>query len=65
MYQDDGTLNEADLFAWVQDAPDRKPLAADNQQGMISFADTLNNDQISDIIEYLKTLGDAPLLPSN
>ena len=63
MYLEDGSLNQADLVAWVQDAPGRKPLRADNQQGMISFAEQLNVDQVEDIVAYLQTLGDAPILP--
>lgn len=63
LYLEDGSVNEADLVAWVHNAPDRKPLAAENQQGMISFADQLNVEQVEDIVAYLETLGEAPILP--
>ncbi len=65
MYLEDGSVNDADLVNWVHDAPGRKPLAPDNLQGMISFADQLNVEQVADIVAYLKTLGDEPILPSN
>jgi len=63
LYNDDGTVNEADLLAWVRDAPGVKAMAPDNQQGMPSFAEQLSNEQLSDIVAYLSTLGEAPILP--
>ena len=55
--------NTAELTAWVRNAPGVKALAPDNQQGMISFEDQLDNTQLSDIIAYLSTLGESPILP--
>jgi len=63
MYNDDGSLNTAELTAWVRNAPGVKALNPDNQQGMISFEDQLDNSQLSDIIAYLSTLGESPILP--
>ena len=63
MYNEDGSLNTAELTAWVRNAPGVKALAPDNQQGMISFEDQLDNTQLSDIIAYLSTLGESPILP--
>ena len=63
MYLEDGSLNEAELLSWVRNAPEMKALAPDNQQGMISFVDQLSNEQLSDIVAYLATLGDSPILP--
>jgi len=63
LYNDDGTVNEADLLAWVRDAPGVKALDPANQQGMPSFAEQLSNEQLSDIVAYLSTLGEAPILP--
>lgn len=58
LYNEDGSLNEADLTAWIRDAPSQKPLDPDNQQGMLSFVDSLNDEDVQDLVAYLSTLGD-------
>ena len=63
LYIDDDRLNLPDLRAWVHDAPSRKPMDPDNQQGMISFAETLTEDDLDAVIAYLRTLGPEPILP--
>ncbi len=63
LYDQNGNLNEADLRAWIQDAPGVKPLRPDNQQGMISFANTLGSEDLDAIVAYLETLGSRPTLP--
>ncbi len=63
LYDQNGNLNEADLRAWIHDAPGVKPLRPDNQQGMISFANTLGAEDLDAIVAYLKTLGTQPILP--
>ena len=56
-------MNLPDLRAWVNDAPGRKPLDPGNQQGMISFAESLTRQELDDVIAYLQTLGGPPILP--
>jgi cytochrome c oxidase subunit 2 len=63
MYIDDDRVNVPDLRAWVHDAPSVKPMDPDNQQGMISFAETLTEDDLDAVIAYLRTLGPEPVLP--
>lgn len=63
LYFEDGAIDEEQLRSWVLDAPGQKPLAPDNEQGMVSFEGILTRDQIDDIVAFLKTLGDAPILP--
>lgn len=63
LYLDNGDLNVAELREWVRDAPGRKPLRPDNQQGMVSFKDILSEDDLDNIIAYLQTLGHEPILP--
>ena len=58
LYNEDGSLNEADLTAWIRDAPSQKPLDPDNQQGMLSFVDSLKDEDVQDLVAYLSTLGD-------
>lgn len=64
MYDDDGLLNLADLREWVRDAPENKPMEPENQQGMISFADLLSEEDLDNILAYLQTLGSRPILPN-
>lgn len=64
LYNADGTVNTADLFDWVRDAPSVKPMAPDEGRGMPSFADALSAKELTEILDYLQTLGDAPLLPA-
>ena len=65
MYKDDGSVNIADLREWVRNAPENKPSRPDNRQGMISFAETLSNSELDDLVTYLLTLGGPPpLMPS-
>jgi cytochrome c oxidase subunit 2 len=65
LYNDDGSLNIADLREWVRNAPARKPSRPDNRQGMVSFAEILNEADLDDIVTYLSTLGGPPpLMPS-
>ena len=56
-------MNLPDLRAWVFDAPGRKPLDPDNQQGMISMVDRLSRQELDDVIAYLQTLGQPPIVP--
>jgi cytochrome c oxidase subunit 2 len=49
-----GTLNVADLKAWLADPPGRKPMAADDGRGMPNLG--LTQAQIDDLIAYLQTL---------
>jgi cytochrome c oxidase subunit II len=65
LYDKDGNRNLADLREWVRDAPGMKPMAPDNLQGMPSFAETLSETELDNILAYLQTLGeDPPLMPS-
>ena len=65
MYKDDGSVNIADLREWVRNAPENKPSRPDNRQGMISFAETLSDSELDDLVTYLLTLGGPPpLMPS-
>lgn len=64
LYNDDGSLNVADLREWVRDAPDLKPMNPDNLQGMRSFKEALNEEDIDMILAYLQTLGSRPILPN-
>jgi len=65
MYKADGSVNIADLREWVRNAPENKPSRPDNRQGMISFAETLSNSELDDLVTYLLTLGGPPpLMPS-
>jgi mono/diheme cytochrome c family protein len=49
-----GTINEADLKAWIRDAPSQKPMAPDEGRGMPAF--DLPEDQVDDLYEFLITL---------
>ena len=65
LYDSDGELNRADLREWIRDAPDMKPMNPDNLQGMPSFAETLSESELDNILAYLETLGEEPpLMPS-
>ena len=64
LYNEDGSLNVADLREWIRDAPDNKPLNPDNLQGMTSFKDLLSETDLDNLIAYLQTLGNRPILPS-
>ncbi len=61
----DGSLkvNVAELREWVRNAPDMKPARADNQQGMLDFSEVLTDQDLDNLVEYLKTLGSPPVLP--
>ena len=63
LYRPDGSVNLADLRAWVWDAPAEKPMAPDDERGMISFREVLTREDVDDIVAYLLTLGEDPLLP--
>jgi cytochrome c oxidase subunit II len=63
LYNADHSVNLADLRAWVHNAPGQKPMAPDDQRGMISFEDVLTREDVDDIVAYLLTLGEDPLLP--
>ena len=62
-YLPDGSINVAELREWVRNAPDMKPARADNQQGMLDFSEVLTDQELDSLLEYLKTLGSAPVLP--
>ncbi len=64
MYLPDGSVNVAELREWVRQAPEQKPARADNRQGMLDFSAVLSDQELDDIIAYLQTLGDAPVLPN-
>ena len=65
LYKDDGSVNVADLKEWIRNAPGQKPSRPDNRQGMISFAETLSDSELDDLVTYLMTLGGPPpLMPS-
>ncbi|MEC7829192.1 MAG: cytochrome c oxidase subunit II [Actinomycetota bacterium] len=65
LYKDDGSVNVADLREWIRDAPGQKPARPENRQGMISFAETLSDSELDDLVTYLMTLGGPPpLMPS-
>jgi cytochrome c oxidase subunit II len=63
IYNPDGSVNTPDLFSWIRDAPSLKPMAPDERRGMPSFAESLSEAEVGEILEYLLTLGDPPLLP--
>ena len=63
-YLPDGSLNIAELREWVRNAPDMKPARADNQQGMLDFSEVLTDQDLDNLMAYLKTLGSPPVLPS-
>ncbi|WP_420610860.1 cytochrome c oxidase subunit II [Candidatus Poriferisodalis sp.] len=56
-------LNVAELREWVRNAPDMKPARADNQQGMLDFSEVLTDQDLDNLMAYLKTLGSPPVLP--
>lgn len=56
-------LNLAELREWVRNAPDMKPARADNQQGMLDFSEVLTDQDLDNLMAYLKTLGSPPVLP--
>ena len=56
-------LNVAELREWVRNAPDMKPARADNQQGMLDFSEVLTDQELDNLMAYLKTLGSPPVLP--
>ncbi|WP_419842366.1 cytochrome c oxidase subunit II [Candidatus Poriferisodalis sp.] len=56
-------LNTAELREWVRNAPAMKPARADNQQGMLGFAEVLTEQDLDHLMAYLKTLGSPPVLP--
>ena len=62
-YQPDGSLNEAELREWVRNAPGMKPARADNRQGMLDFSEVLTDEDLDNLLAYLKTLGSPPVLP--
>ena len=65
LYEDDGSVNIADLKEWIRNAPGQKPARADNRQGMPSFAEILSDTELDDLVTYLMTLGGPPpLMPS-
>ena len=65
LYKDDGSVNVADLKEWIRNAPGQKPARPENRQGMISFAETLSDSELDDLVTYLMTLGGPPpLMPS-
>ncbi len=64
LYLPDGSVNVAELREWVRQAPEQKPARADNRQGMQDFSAVLSDQELDDIIAYLQTLGDAPVLPN-
>ncbi len=63
LYDPDGSVNIADLREWIHNAPALKPMAPDDDRGMISFEDTLTRTDLDDLVAYLLTLGDDPVLP--
>jgi cytochrome c oxidase subunit 2 len=63
MYDDDGNLNVADLREWIRNAPALKPANAENQQGMPSFEEKLNEEDLDNLVTFLQTLGNPPILP--
>ena len=65
LYEEDGSVNIADLKEWIRNAPGQKPARAENRQGMPSFAETLSDSELDDLVTYLMTLGGPPpLMPS-
>ena len=56
-------LNIAELREWVRNAPNMKPARADNQQGMLDFSEVLTDQDLDNLMEFLKTLGSPPVLP--
>ncbi|WP_420445591.1 cytochrome c oxidase subunit II [Candidatus Poriferisodalis sp.] len=56
-------LNIAELREWVRNAPNMKPARADNQQGMLDFSEVLTDQDLDNLLEFLKTLGSPPVLP--
>ena len=65
LYNEDQSVNVADLREWVRNAPGQKPSRPENRQGMMSFAEILNGPELDDIVSYLQTLGGKPpLMPS-
>ena len=65
LYEEDGSVNIADLKEWIRNAPGQKPSRPENRQGMISFAETLSDNELDDLVTYLMTLGGPPpLMPS-
>ncbi len=61
----DGKLivNIAGLREWVRNAPDLKPARADNLQGMLDFSEVLTDQDLDNLMAYLRTLGNEPVLP--
>jgi len=51
---DVGTLDRAQLEAWLRDPPGLKPMDPDDRRGMPNF--NLSEDQIDQLVDYLSTL---------
>ena len=64
LYLPNGSVNVAELREWVRHAPDLKPARPSNRQGMLDFSAVLSDQELDDIVAYLQTLGNSPVLPS-
>lgn len=64
LYEEDGSVNVAELRQWVWRAPEMKGMAPDEMRGMPSFAEQMTREQVDDVVAYLMTLGGEPTLPS-
>jgi cytochrome c1 len=58
LYNEDGSLNRAQLEAWLRNPPKEKAMAPDAERGMPNL--NLSEAQIDDLVEFLQTLGPKP-----
>lgn len=59
LYDDDGNVDRGQLSAWIRDPKSQKAMAPDEQRGMPTLG--LDEDQISDVVEYLISTADGPV----
>lgn len=59
LYDDDGNVDRGQLSAWIRDPKSQKAMAPDGQRGMPTLG--LDEDQISDVVEYLISTADGPV----
>ena len=58
LYNADGTVNRAQLEAWLRNPPKEKDAYAQGNRGMPNLQ--LSEPQINDLVEYLLSLGEKP-----
>lgn len=59
LYDEEGNVDRGQLSAWIRDPQSQKAMASDQQRGMPTLG--LDEDQISDVVEYLISTADGPV----